>query len=235
MFSMFSAKSDSDRCAPEQFTTFPVPGDSRRRMLSTFESNNHIGRDWLLGCVESRSVQDARLHETTDVPYSREYWMPDKLCKACYECELPFNVLRRKHHCRFCGQVFCHSCSSHFVDGRTLLLVGMVRACKLCNNQVSKNLSSMSSDQHCSMQTSRTRIHEQDAQSGSRCTTNERDRMQIGSTCMREQYVGLECSGSTHVAVGIERSLFGNNSVPTHTMPAKQHKSETQISDQVRV
>jgi hypothetical protein len=36
---------------------------------------------------------------------NKQFWMPDKLCKACYNCELPFTMLRRRHHCRFCGQV----------------------------------------------------------------------------------------------------------------------------------
>merc|ERR1719271_2381550 len=62
--------------------------------------------------------------------------MPDRLCKTSYECELQFNMFRRRHHCRFCGQVFCHSCASYFVDGKSVFLSGMVRACKLCHDQV---------------------------------------------------------------------------------------------------
>lgn len=42
-------------------------------------------------------------------------WMPDRLCKTCYSCDLPFTFLRRRHHCRICGQVFCNACSSYFV------------------------------------------------------------------------------------------------------------------------
>ncbi|KAG7352080.1 thermosome subunit [Nitzschia inconspicua] len=42
-------------------------------------------------------------------------WMPDQLCKTCYSCDAPFSFLRRRHHCRICGQVFCNSCSGYFV------------------------------------------------------------------------------------------------------------------------
>jgi len=61
--------------------------------------------------------------------------MPDRLCKVCYDCEQPFTVIRRRHHCRMCGQVFCHSCSPYVVDGRALGELGSVRACKLCHDQ----------------------------------------------------------------------------------------------------
>ena len=45
-----------------------------------------------------------------------EHWMPDQLCKQCYNCEAPFTVFRRRHHCRLCGQVFCNTCSAYFVN-----------------------------------------------------------------------------------------------------------------------
>ena len=47
----------------------------------------------------------------------RGVWMmPDTMCKVCYNCENPFTIYRRRHHCRMCGQIFCDSCSSFYVD-----------------------------------------------------------------------------------------------------------------------
>ena len=88
------------------------------------------------------------------------HWMPDKLCKLCYSCEVQFTVFRRRHHCRLCGQVFCSSCSGYFVElgGRgggggdrptageddTKTADGSVtsqRACKMCYDQVIKSKS----------------------------------------------------------------------------------------------
>ncbi|KAG3173070.1 hypothetical protein PC128_g18360 [Phytophthora cactorum] len=34
----------------------------------------------------------------------------------CYECEEPFNLFVRRHHCRMCGNSFCHEHSSRRVS-----------------------------------------------------------------------------------------------------------------------
>ncbi|CAG9330723.1 unnamed protein product [Blepharisma stoltei] len=44
-------------------------------------------------------------------PLSQEFWMPDSSAKSCFKCDRPFTLFRRRHHCRFCGFIFCSSCS----------------------------------------------------------------------------------------------------------------------------
>ncbi|VDK30904.1 unnamed protein product, partial [Dibothriocephalus latus] len=39
--------------------------------------------------------------------------MPDGHCKNCFECNAKFGIFRRRHHCRFCGRIFCFQCSNH--------------------------------------------------------------------------------------------------------------------------
>ncbi|CAG9463493.1 unnamed protein product [Pedinophyceae sp. YPF-701] len=41
----------------------------------------------------------------------RTLWMDDHTCKVCYECDTPFTILLRRHHCRVCGRIFCHRCT----------------------------------------------------------------------------------------------------------------------------
>ncbi|KAJ6847495.1 1-phosphatidylinositol-3-phosphate 5-kinase FAB1B-like isoform X1 [Iris pallida] len=69
---------------------------------------------------------------------SRDYWMPDNSCRVCYECDNPFTIFYRKHHCRLCGRVFCAKCTSNSIpvspddpkyvreDG------GRIRVCNYC-------------------------------------------------------------------------------------------------------
>jgi len=42
---------------------------------------------------------------------SRDFWMPDRSCRMCYECESQFTIFNRRHHCRICGKVFCGKCT----------------------------------------------------------------------------------------------------------------------------
>mmetsp|Transcript_29853 Transcript_29853/g.50945 ORF Transcript_29853/g.50945 Transcript_29853/m.50945 type:complete len:2213 (+) Transcript_29853:89-6727(+) len=84
----------------------------------------------------------------------KDHWMPDKLCKHCYSCEAPFTVLRRKHHCRVCGMIFCSTCSAYFVqisEASSLTdsasgvkprdnkgAYGTMRTCKMCYDHLSE-------------------------------------------------------------------------------------------------
>ncbi|CAI5731139.1 unnamed protein product [Hyaloperonospora brassicae] len=38
-------------------------------------------------------------------------WIPDAEVSLCCNCELLFDWMHRKHHCRYCGNVFCDRCT----------------------------------------------------------------------------------------------------------------------------
>jgi hypothetical protein len=40
-------------------------------------------------------------------------WMPDSAVSECSLCRRKFTAMRRKHHCRRCGHIFCHQCTQH--------------------------------------------------------------------------------------------------------------------------
>ncbi|PKA52306.1 1-phosphatidylinositol-3-phosphate 5-kinase FAB1A [Apostasia shenzhenica] len=61
-------------------------------------------------------------------------WLPDSFTTICMQCSAPFTALTRgRHHCRFCGGVFCKACTR----GRCLLPVKFrmrdpQRVCDMC-------------------------------------------------------------------------------------------------------
>ncbi|KAL4178859.1 hypothetical protein AMTRI_Chr13g117270 [Amborella trichopoda] len=70
---------------------------------------------------------DKRLSEIVDIvrswiprrpepPHvSRDFWMPDRSCRVCYDCDSQFTIFNRRHHCRTCGRVFCAKCTSNSI------------------------------------------------------------------------------------------------------------------------
>uniref|UniRef100_A0AAG5CQ60 FYVE-type domain-containing protein n=1 Tax=Anopheles atroparvus TaxID=41427 RepID=A0AAG5CQ60_ANOAO len=38
------------------------------------------------------------------------FWVPDNSTKFCMQCNQKFSVIKRRHHCRACGQLLCASC-----------------------------------------------------------------------------------------------------------------------------
>ncbi|KAJ3351741.1 hypothetical protein GGF32_004096 [Allomyces javanicus] len=43
-------------------------------------------------------------------------WQADAAASACHQCRSTFTVLRRRHHCRLCGKLYCGACSTERID-----------------------------------------------------------------------------------------------------------------------
>jgi len=57
-------------------------------------------------------------------------WKPDRDAQRCGKCENSFTLVRRRHHCRACGNVFCSQCSSARAPVRAYK--GVCRVCVVC-------------------------------------------------------------------------------------------------------
>lgn len=88
----------------------------------------------------------------------RKYWMNDAFVSECLNCFRPFTAFRRKHHCRFCGQIFCSRCTlfvsyeQHREQRRTGVVItdndhytDKLRVCKPCYSDVIVYLSDSNS------------------------------------------------------------------------------------------
>lgn len=77
---------------------------------------------------------------------SRDFWMPDQSCRVCYECDSQFTLFNRRHHCRFCGRVFCAKCTANWVPApsseprSTHEECEKIRVCNYCFNQWEQSL-----------------------------------------------------------------------------------------------
>ena len=42
-------------------------------------------------------------------------WVSDDLVEKCNGCQIAFNIFKRKHHCRCCGDILCYNCLKYEV------------------------------------------------------------------------------------------------------------------------
>ncbi|KAL5583369.1 hypothetical protein UlMin_015811 [Ulmus minor] len=79
--------------------------------------------------------------QSDPVNVSRDFWMPDQSCTVCYECDSPFTLFNRRHHCRICGRIFCAKCTENSVPVQlgyprsALEEQEKVRVCNYCYKQ----------------------------------------------------------------------------------------------------
>ncbi|KAG0715918.1 Lateral signaling target protein 2 [Chionoecetes opilio] len=59
-------------------------------------------------------------------------WVPDQQAPRCMACGASFTMVRRRHHCRNCGKVFCAQCSQHAVPLPHYGIWKAVRVCNVC-------------------------------------------------------------------------------------------------------
>ncbi|KAF2362998.1 FYVE zinc finger [Trinorchestia longiramus] len=55
---------------------------------------------------------------------------------CCYRCRSPFTLIKRRHHCRACGQIFCHDCSSRMSIIPKFGIEKEVRVCISCYHDI---------------------------------------------------------------------------------------------------
>ncbi|KAJ1922151.1 hypothetical protein H4219_000013 [Mycoemilia scoparia] len=71
----------------------------------------------------SGNVGDSHIRETDPISLllvrqclPEPAWEPDSDAKTCHRCGKRFTLFLRRHHCRRCGLIFCHGCSSKVAE-----------------------------------------------------------------------------------------------------------------------
>lgn len=67
-------------------------------------------------------------------------WKDDTHSRACCQCGLAFRLLRRRHHCRLCGNLFCSDCSRRRLLINSGVGLAATRVCDDCWTECHKTL-----------------------------------------------------------------------------------------------
>ncbi|TGZ61403.1 hypothetical protein CRM22_008009 [Opisthorchis felineus] len=120
----------SDTASVQEPNAETQPSFTPSSFMSSHGSNitplRRIHMPFNLNAAAISSLAEARLSD------DRRYWMLDESCRHCFECGSRFNAIRRRHHCRICGRIFCHQCSNQFVEGHQIGMSGLQRVCSYC-------------------------------------------------------------------------------------------------------
>ncbi|XP_060524952.1 RUN and FYVE domain-containing protein 2 isoform X2 [Cylas formicarius] len=82
--------------------------------------------------LRDTKLQISDLKEEVNKNNANSTWVNDKTATHCKSCCKEFNITRRRHHCRNCGEIFCNTCSENLMSLPSS--AKPVRVCNSCNN-----------------------------------------------------------------------------------------------------
>nr|CAD7578586.1 unnamed protein product [Timema californicum] len=78
--------------------------------------------------ISKLQVADLQEEATKTSLKGEGQWTSDKEVSHCKGCSKEFNITRRRHHCRNCGEIYCNSCSDN-----TMSLPSSARPVRVCD------------------------------------------------------------------------------------------------------
>ena len=106
------------------------PPQIRRRANKALLQNIAINVTRLQNAVDAYRI-------SSKLSQRRINWISDADRQACAVCIRSFNHIRRKHHCRLCGEVICRHCSVYKDAELPLHGLTLLRICRTCD-EISK-------------------------------------------------------------------------------------------------
>ena len=131
----------------EHFATMSplTPPKSTRGSVENLEErdNTTFSPEDLESYFRQAQMEEEELGEVTGPP-KQDHWKPDEASTSCDlpQCKSNFNLFVRKHHCRYCGHIFCSTHSKHTIpldQAAEFHPEGFEsRACETCHRQYQK-------------------------------------------------------------------------------------------------
>ncbi|XP_073094052.1 lateral signaling target protein 2 homolog isoform X3 [Manis javanica] len=106
--------------------------DDKEKLKKVTQTLRSAALDDCALCQETLSSSDLAAKTRDGDLEDPPEWVPDEACGFCTACRAPFTVIRRKHHCRSCGKIFCSRCSGHSAPLPRYGQVKPVRVCTHC-------------------------------------------------------------------------------------------------------
>ncbi|CAH1122802.1 unnamed protein product [Ceutorhynchus assimilis] len=130
---------DSEGCPETDYTNHPRQyqiEDSITALTSDFNRyailrEGVASRDSALPGINHQSPPEIT-QSRSEPPQVPPAWIPDIEAPKCMSCGSNFTVVKRRHHCRNCGKVFCGPCSANSVPLPKYGLLKPVRVCNKC-------------------------------------------------------------------------------------------------------
>jgi phosphatidylinositol 3-kinase len=79
--------------------------------MEEFDKNSNISYSMYIDSDTNFSVINNNLPKVQQ--RAIHTWIDDNAVVRCFSCDSEFTLFRRKHHCRSCGRIFCHNCSTN--------------------------------------------------------------------------------------------------------------------------
>lgn len=60
---------------------------------------------------KEENIIDKNIKYVPVIPRRMNFWVDERYISNCNNCNIEFSLFNRKHHCRYCGRIFCKYCS----------------------------------------------------------------------------------------------------------------------------
>eukprot|EP01035_Chromulina_nebulosa_P019391 gene19391-25260_t len=108
--------------------------ESKAKSFVTWAKDVSERNEWYNAIMDAMLANNDMIKETTGIA---PLWTPDSAQSNCEECNVLFNLMTRRHHCRNCGKLLCGGCSIYRCMVPHVNPNNKVRVCVNCCRELS--------------------------------------------------------------------------------------------------